>query len=114
MKNASHHHHEHDHTAIGNIRVAFFLNFSFTIIEIIGGLLTNSLAVLSDAVHDLGDSFSLGLSWYFQKLSEKGQTKTFTYGFKRFSLLAAIINSTILFVGSTVLLIRAIPDLFNP
>lgn len=109
----SHHHHDHNHS-VGNIRIAFFLNLGFTIIEIIGGLLTNSLAILSDAVHDLGDSLSLGLSWYFQKLSEKGRTKTFSYGFKRFSLLAAIINSTILFVGSILIMIRAVPELLAP
>ena len=71
------HNHDHSHHhSEGNVKVAFFLNLSFTIIEIIGGLYTNSLAILSDALHDLGDSFSLGLSWYFQKLSKKGRTKT--------------------------------------
>ena len=64
--------HGHTHHATGsasNIRVAFILNLSFTIIEIVGGLLTNSMAILSDALHDLGDTLSLGLSWYFEKLS---------------------------------------------
>ncbi|HBG57469.1 MAG TPA: cation transporter, partial [Porphyromonadaceae bacterium] len=54
---------------VKNIKTAFFLNLSFTFIELAGGLLTNSMAILSDAVHDLGDSFSLGLSWYFQKVA---------------------------------------------
>ena len=69
-----HHHHSHDSSS-ENISVAFFLNFGFTIIEFIGGIYTNSLAIMSDALHDLGDSLSLGLAWYFQKLSKKKATK---------------------------------------
>lgn len=107
------HEHSHNHSE-GNVKVAFFLNLAFTIIEIIGGLYTNSLAILSDALHDLGDSLSLGLSWYFQKLSKKGRTKTFSFGYKRFSLLGAIINSIVLVVGSIFILTKAIPELFNP
>jgi cobalt-zinc-cadmium efflux system protein len=107
-----------DHTcckdSYKNIKVAFFLNFFFTIIEIIGGLYTNSLAILSDALHDLGDSFSLGLAWYFEKLSNKKRTKEFSYGFKRFSLLAALVNSVILILGSIFIIKEAIPRLFNP
>ena len=105
--------HSHNHSD-GNVKVAFFLNLSFTIIEIIGGLYTNSLAILSDALHDLGDSLSLELSWYFQKLSKKGRTKKFSYGYKRFSLLGAIINSIVLVAGSIFILTKAIPELFNP
>ena len=109
------HNHNHSHNySEGNVKVAFFLNLAFTIIEIIGGLYTNSLAILSDALHDLGDSLSLGLSWYFQKLSKKGRTKTFSYGYKRFSLLGAIINSIVLVAGSIFILTKAIPELFNP
>jgi len=105
------HYHSHE---TKNIKVAFFLNLGFTIIEIIGGIYTNSLAILSDALHDLGDSLSLGLSWYFQKLSNKGRTKSYSYGYKRFSLLGAIINAIVLAVGSVFILSKAIPQLFNP
>lgn len=106
--------HHNQNSDVRNIKTAFFLNLSFTIIEIIGGIATNSVAILSDAVHDLGDSMSLGLSWYFQKLSKKPRSNIFTYGYKRFSLLAAIINSLILLVGSIIILIHAVPRLFNP
>ncbi|MBM7554315.1 cation diffusion facilitator family transporter [Thalassobacillus pellis] len=109
----SHHHHHHDHTT-GNIKVAFFLNFGFTIIEIIGGLMTNSMAILSDALHDLGDSLSLGLAWFLQKFSKKGKSDSFSFGYKRFSLLAALINSVVLIVGSIFILTEAIPRLLNP
>lgn len=88
-------HQHHNHNSEGNIKVAFFLNLLFAVIEFIGGALTNSMAILSDAIHDLGDSISLGLSWYFQRLSKKGSNKIYTYGYKRFSLMGAIINSLI-------------------
>ena len=107
------HHHDHDHSE-GNLKIAFYLNAAFAIIELVGGLLTNSLAILSDALHDFGDSLSLGLSWYFQKLSKKGRTTTFSYGYKRFSLLAAIINSIVLVTGSVIILTKAIPAIFTP
>lgn len=109
------HNHSHNHShSEGNIKVAFFLNLSFTIIEIIGGLYTNSLAILSDALHDLGDSLSLGLSWYFQNISKKGRTPQFSFGFKRFSLLGAIVNSIVLVVGAVIVLSHALPQLWNP
>jgi cobalt-zinc-cadmium efflux system protein len=106
--------HTHHNDSEENIRVAFFLNLFFTIIEFVGGFLTNSMAILSDAVHDLGDSFSVGLSWYFQRLAKKGRDEEYTYGYKRFSILGAIINSLILVVGSVVILFNAVPRLFHP
>ena len=95
----SHLHHHNHHNDVKNIKVAFFLNFSFTIIEIIGGVLTNSVAILSDAVHDLGDSLSLGMAWYFQKYSRKKSDSVYTYGYRRFSLVGALANSLVLIVG---------------
>jgi cobalt-zinc-cadmium efflux system protein len=109
----SHSHHAHSHGG-GNIGAAFFLNLIFTVVELIGGLLTNSVAIISDAIHDFGDSVSLGLSWYFQKLSKKGGTAKYTYGYKRFSLLGAIINSVILIAGSVLILIECVPRFFAP
>ena len=111
---AHNHSHHHDHSSTENIKVAFFLNLFFTIIEFIGGIYTNSLAITSDAIHDLGDSISLGMAWYFQNISDKKPTKTYSYGFKRFSLLGAIINSVILLVGSIFIIIEAIPRIINP
>ncbi len=111
----SHYHRQgHNHGAASNIKVAFFLNLGFTVIEIIGGIYTNSLAILSDALHDLGDSFSLGLAWYFEKISQKGRDQRFSYGYRRFSLLGAIINSVVLITGSILILSVAIPQLFDP
>lgn len=109
------HNHNHSHgNSTGNIAVAFFLNLVFTIIEFIGGFYTNSLAIMSDALHDLGDSLSLGLSWYFQKKSTKGANKKYSYGYKRFSLLGAVINSIVLVIGSVFIIKEAIPRIINP
>ena len=109
-----HHGHSHSHGDDGNIGLAFFLNLSFSIIELIGGALTNSIAIMSDAVHDFGDSLSLALAWYFQRKSKKGSTHKYTYGHKRYSLLGAIITSVVLVVGSMYILSEAVSRLFDP
>lgn len=108
------HNHQHEHNSTSNIKVAFFLNLSFTIFEIIGGLWTNSMAILADALHDLGDSFSLGLAWYLEGYSKKKPDEKFTYGYSRFSLLGALINSVVLIAGSIFILTIVIPRLFTP
>lgn len=93
---------------------AFFLNLGFTILEIIGGLWTNSLAVLSDALHDLGDSLALGLAWYLERYSQRASDKVYSYGYGRFSLLGALINSVILIGGSLYILSEAVPRILAP
>ena len=106
--------HNHTHTHTENIRVAFFLNIGFTLFEVIGGLYTNSLAILSDALHDLGDSVSLGVAWYLEKHSHKESDRKYSYGYRRFSLLAALINTVILIAGSIFILSEAVPRLLHP
>jgi cobalt-zinc-cadmium efflux system protein len=113
MSHSHSHSHSH-HSDVKNIKLAFFLNFGFTIFEIIGGLFTNSIAIMSDAIHDLGDSLSLALAWYFQKFSKRGRNNLYSYGYKRFSLLGAVINSIVLVAGSVFVLSEAIPRLFTP
>lgn len=108
-----HHHHHHPSTN-ENLRIAFLLNAGFAILEIIGGLWINSVAILSDALHDLGDSFSLGLAWFLNRYAEKDHDDRFSYGYRRFSLLGALLNAIILIVGSVYILSEAIPRLFNP
>lgn len=109
----AHHGHAHPH-ATGNIALAFFLNTAFALIELVGGMLTNSVAILSDALHDFGDSLSLGTAWYFQKKSKKTRTEQYTYGYKRFSLVGAFINAMVLVVGSVFIIQEAIARLFQP
>lgn len=111
--------HNHSHGNSGNsstknILTAFFLNLFFAIIELIGGLITNSVAILSDAVHDFGDCISLGISFQLQKKSNKGSDNNYSYGYKRFSLLGSVFLSGVLFVGSIFVLVEAIKRLFSP
>jgi cobalt-zinc-cadmium efflux system protein len=106
--------HDHSHDSTGDLRLAFFLNLSFTIIEIAGGIWTNSLAILSDAIHDLGDSLSLGMAWYLETYARKDKDKKYSYGYRRYSLLSALINTVVLIVGSVFILSRAVARLFNP
>jgi cobalt-zinc-cadmium efflux system protein len=107
------HHHDHHHSS-NNIKVAFFLNFAFTILEIIGGLYVNSIAIISDAIHDLGDTISLGTSWYLEEKSHKKSNKKFSFGYKRFSLLGALINSIILIIGSVYVITEAVGRILEP
>lgn len=88
--------------------VAFWTNLSFAIIEFIGGLLTNSVTVLSDAMHDFGDSLVIGLSLLLEKKSMQGRTSKYTYGQRRFSILAAFFTSLVLIIGSLFIVIAAI------
>lgn len=104
----------HQHQTTKNIRLAFFLNLGFTILEIIGGIAVNSVSIISDAIHDLGDSISLGLAWYLENKSQKKPTEKFTFGYYRFSLLGALINSVILIAGSVFVVSQAIERIQNP
>jgi cobalt-zinc-cadmium efflux system protein len=100
--------HQHNHTkGSKNILVAFALNATFSIIEFIGGYLTNSVAIISDAIHDLGDSLALLFSYFAEKYSSKGADEKYTFGYKRFSLLSAVINGVILLSGSTYVIYEA-------
>lgn len=108
------HDHHHHHSASERIGWAFALNFCFTIIEFIGGWLTNSTAIMADAVHDLGDCLAIGMAWWLNKLGAKEADARFSYGFSRFSLLGALINGVILVIGSVWVLSEAIPRLADP
>jgi len=107
------HNHQHDISS-QRIGVVFFLNFFFTIIEFIGGILTNSTAIMADAVHDLGDTLSIGLAWYLSRLAKKHPTGEFTYGYYRFSLIGALINGFVLITGSVWVLSESIPKMLDP
>jgi cobalt-zinc-cadmium efflux system protein len=105
--------HTHEHSS-KNLKTAFFLNLFFTIFELFGGLYTNSIAIISDAIHDMGDSLSLGLAWFLDVKSKKPKSKTFSFGYRRFSLLGALINSIVLITGSVFIINAAVGRLFEP
>jgi cobalt-zinc-cadmium efflux system protein len=109
-----HNHHGHHHGAVGNLKIAFFLNLGFTILEIFGGIYTNSVAILSDALHDLGDSLSLGLAWYLERVAGRESDRSYSYGYARFSVLGAFVNSIVLIIGAIFILQNAIPRLLHP
>ncbi|MFT5511880.1 MAG: cobalt-zinc-cadmium efflux system protein [Bacteroidia bacterium] len=103
----------HNHSS-KNLKVAFFLNLGFTILEIFAGLYVNSIAIISDAVHDMGDSMSLGLSWYLDKKSKQKPDKKYSFGYARFSLLGAAINSIVIIASSVFVVTEAIKRLQHP
>ncbi len=105
--------HEHNHSE-ENILIAFILNLVFSVVEIIGGILTGSTAIFSDAIHDLSDSIALGTSFFTQKFSNKKPTQKYSFGFKRLTVLGALINVIILSVGSFYIIYEAIKSIFNP
>lgn len=105
-------HHDHSHCSGGqhhhlpkdrthrSFAIAFFSNFIFAIIEIIGGFLTNSLAITADAVHDLGDALSIGIAWGLETFSKKESNQSFNFGYRRFSLFAALISGLVISAGA--------------
>jgi len=94
--------------------LAFWLNLIFTVIEFVGGWLTNSTAIMADAVHDLGDSLSIGSAWLLNRLGRKSANPEYTYGYRRLSLFGALINGLVLIAGSVWVLVTAIPRLADP
>ena len=97
-----------------NILIAFLLNISFSIFELVGGIFTNSVAILSDSIHDLGDAISIGISYILEKMSKKKPNDTYTYGYKRYSIIGSVITTTILLAGSSFVIYESIKRLMNP
>jgi len=97
-----------------NILFAFILNISFSIIEFFGGVFTNSVAILSDSIHDMGDALSIGISFFLEKKSKKKPDNIFTYGYVRYSILGGLITTVILLVGSILVIYNAIGRIIHP
>ncbi len=96
------------------ILIAFILNLSFSLFEILGGFFTGSVAILSDSVHDLGDSLSIGLSFFLEKKSLKSPDESYTYGYRRYSVLGAAITDAILIIGSVFVIYKGISRIISP
>ena len=97
-----------------NIFIAFMLNLIFSVIELVGGIFTNSISIISDSVHDFGDAISIAIAWILEKKSEKKPDEKYTYGYARYSVLGALITSTILLVGTIFMIYNAIFRIINP
>lgn len=97
-----------------NIFIAFILNLFFSIFELIGGILTNSVSIMADSIHDLGDAISILISLILEKYSKKKPNKDYTFGYLRYSTFGALITCIILFVGSIFIIFSAVSRLINP
>lgn len=97
-----------------NMLIAFLLNLSFSIFEFFGGIFTGSVAISSDALHDLGDALSIGLSYILEKISKKKADKKYTYGYIKYSIIGSIITTTILLVGGVLVIYNSVIRIFNP
>ena len=108
------HGHDHHGGARGRLGLAFALNVGFTVIELVGAWITNSTAIAADALHDLGDSLSLAFAWGLQGIAARGPDATYSYGFRRLSLLGALVNAAVLLGGGLVVLSETVPRLWDP
>lgn len=97
-----------------NILIAFILNLTFSIFEIFGGLFTGSMAIISDAVHDIGDAASIGISYFLEKKSKQQPDAEYTYGYVRYSVIGSVITTLILLVSSIMVICNAVGRLMKP
>ncbi len=97
-----------------NILIAFLLNFIFSVFEFVGGFLTGSVAIVSDAIHDIGDALSIGISYFLERKSKKQPDDVYTYGYRRFSVMGSLITTGILLFSSVVVTYSAVIRMFNP
>ena len=101
-------------TTKGGVWLAFFLNLSYAIIEFIAGGVFSSSAVLADSVHDLGDAIAIGVSAVLETISNREEDSHYTLGYKRFSLLGALVTAVILMTGCVLVILENITKLFHP
>lgn len=97
-----------------NILIAFILNLFFAIFEFAGGIVTGSVAIISDAIHDLGDAASIGVSYFLEKISKKQPDETYTYGYGRFSVMGSVFTTLVLLLGSCLVIYHAVERLIHP
>ena len=94
--------------------LAFFLNLGYASVEFIAGGIFGSSAVLADSVHDLGDAIAIGISAFLESISNREEDSNYTLGYKRFSLLGAMVTAVILMTGSVLVILENITKLFHP
>lgn len=96
------------------ILLAFLLNLFFSIFEFIGGVFTSSVAIMSDAIHDIGDAASIGVSYFLERKSRKDPDSEYTYGYLRYSAIGSMLTTSILIIGSAAVIYNAVLRLINP
>ena len=97
-----------------NIFIAFILNLAFSVFEFIGGVFTGSVAIISDAIHDIGDATSIGIAFFLEKKSKKQPDKKYTYGYARYSVIGSVLTTLILLFGSVMVIYNAVLRIINP
>ncbi len=97
-----------------NILVAFLLNLSFSIFEFLGGIFTGSVAIVSDAIHDIGDAASIGIAFFLERKSKKQPDEAYTYGYARYSVIGSVLTTLILLVGSLLVIYNAVLRIITP
>ncbi len=97
-----------------NILIAFLLNMFFSVFEFVGGAITGSVAIVSDAIHDLGDALGIGASYILEKKSKKKPDEIYTYGYGRFSVIGSVIITLVLLVSSVTVIFNAVERILNP
>ena len=97
-----------------NIFIAFILNLSFSVFEFVGGVFTGSVAIISDAIHDVGDAASIGVAFFLEKKSKKQPDEEYTYGYRRYSVVGSALTTLILLLGSVMVIYNAILRIINP
>ncbi len=97
-----------------NILIAFLLNLAFSVFEFVGGIFTGSVAIVSDAVHDIGDAAGIGLSLFLEKKSHRHPDEHYTYGYGRYSVIGSVIITLILLIGSVSVIVGAVRRLVEP
>lgn len=101
-------------TSETRILIAFLLNLFFTFVEIAGSILTGSVTILSDAIHDFGDCIALGMAWRMERLSKRPANERYQFGYRRFSVVAGLINNMILLMGGAILIVTSVQRFFDP
>lgn len=97
-----------------SILIAFVLNLAFSVFEFVGGLITGSVAIVSDAIHDIGDAVGIGASYFLEKKSKRQPDETYTYGYARFSAIGSMITTVLLIVGSVVVIWHGVERMIDP
>jgi len=97
-----------------SIFLAFILNLFFACIELAGGIITGSVSIISDAVHDMGDATAIGISYHMEKKSKKPPDEKFTYGYARYSVFGSLLTTSLLLLGSVVVICNAVGRIINP
>ena len=97
-----------------NILIAFILNLSFSVFEFFGGIFTGSVAIISDAIHDIGDAASIGVAFFLEKKSKRQPDEKYTYGYARYSVIGGLITTLILLLGSAAVIYNAVLRIITP